>query len=165
MKRVLILGCAGSGKSTLAKDLGRVLNLPVFHLDKYFWQPGWVESDKLKFNAAVADLARQESWIMDGNYKGTLPQRLAYADKVVLLQTPRMRCLVNVLTRTFRYRGRTRADMTMDCPERFEWEFLKFIWTYNRQYLPALEEILSEHEVEIIRLDNHSQVSSYLASL
>lgn len=165
MKRVLVLGCAGSGKSTFAKNLGQVLNLPVFHLDQYFWQPGWVESDRPKFNATVADIARQESWIIDGNYKGSLPTRLAYADKVILLQIPRFRCLLNVLSRTFRYRGRTREDMTMDCPERIEWEFLKFIWTYNSQYRPALEEILNEHEVETIRLDSHSQANTYLASL
>jgi len=165
MKRVLVLGCAGSGKSTFAKNLGKALNLPVFHLDQYFWQPGWVESDKVKFNASVVDLARQESWIMDGNYKDSLSTRLAYADKVVLLQIPRIRCLLNVLSRTFKYLGRTREDMTVDCPERIEWEFLKFIWAYNSQYLPALEEILHEHEVEIIRLNDHSQVNSYLASL
>jgi len=102
---------------------------------------------------------------MDGNYKDSLSTRLAYADKVVLLQIPRIRCLLNVLSRTFKYLGRTREDMTVDCPERIEWEFLKFIWAYNSQYLPALEEILHEHEVEIIRLNDHSQVNSYLASL
>ena len=47
MERVVILGCCGAGKSTLARQLGIKLELPVIHLDTYFWQVGWVESDPL----------------------------------------------------------------------------------------------------------------------
>ena len=41
MKRIMIIGCGGAGKSTLARQLGEKLNLPVVHLDKLFWLPGW----------------------------------------------------------------------------------------------------------------------------
>ena len=40
-KRILIIGCAGSGKSTLAKKLSKKLQLPIIHLDKYFWGENW----------------------------------------------------------------------------------------------------------------------------
>lgn len=53
MQRIVILGNAGSGKSTLARTLGSRLGLSVVHLDKLFWQPGWVEPDAEQFRDRV----------------------------------------------------------------------------------------------------------------
>lgn len=33
INKVVIVGGSGTGKSTLAKNLGKQLNLPVYHLD------------------------------------------------------------------------------------------------------------------------------------
>ncbi|WP_369974648.1 hypothetical protein [Paraliobacillus sp. X-1268] len=41
MRKIMIIGSGGSGKSTLAKTLGEILDIPVYHLDAYFWKPGW----------------------------------------------------------------------------------------------------------------------------
>ncbi|MDJ0568280.1 MAG: shikimate kinase [Pleurocapsa sp. MO_192.B19] len=41
------MGSCGAGKSTLARTLGEKLNLPVIHLDVYYWQPEWQETDKI----------------------------------------------------------------------------------------------------------------------
>ena len=43
MERVLILGSPGAGKSTFARRLAERSGLPLIHLDKHFWRPGWVE--------------------------------------------------------------------------------------------------------------------------
>lgn len=42
MKKILVLGCPGSGKSTLSRRLGPLLDIPVVHMDRLFWTPGWV---------------------------------------------------------------------------------------------------------------------------
>jgi adenylate kinase family enzyme len=44
MRRVLVIGSGGSGKSTVAAQLGELLELEVNHLDKFYWNPGWVET-------------------------------------------------------------------------------------------------------------------------
>jgi adenylate kinase family enzyme len=49
MQRVAIIGSRGAGKSTLARKLGGILGLPVIHLDKEYWQPGWTEPPKAEW--------------------------------------------------------------------------------------------------------------------
>ena len=34
----MVIGLACSGKTTIARQLGEILNLPVFHMDKIIWQ-------------------------------------------------------------------------------------------------------------------------------
>ena len=43
MKRVMIVGQPGAGKSTIARQIGQRTGLPVVHIDKIHWMPGWVE--------------------------------------------------------------------------------------------------------------------------
>ena len=48
MKRVMIIGQPGSVKSTLARFLGERTGLPVVHIDKIHWKPGWNERETLE---------------------------------------------------------------------------------------------------------------------
>ena len=128
MQRVLIIGPCGAGKSTLAQRLGPILNLPVVHLDALNWQPGWVMSPDDVFLSRMLDVLRQPSWIIDGNYGGTVALRIAHADTVIFLDFPRWRCVARVLKRVWTYAGTTRSDMGAGCPEKFDWEFMDFVW-------------------------------------
>jgi adenylate kinase family enzyme len=38
MRRIVIIGPLGAGKSTLALELGRMLGIPVHHLDWLYWE-------------------------------------------------------------------------------------------------------------------------------
>ena len=144
MKRVMIIGCGGSGKSTLATQLGRKLSLPVHHLDRLFWRPGWIEPPKDDWREGQERLCEEPEWILDGNYGGTMDVRFAAADTIIFLDVSTLTCLVGVFQRFFRFRGRTRPDMTEGCPERLEWPFLKWIWTYRRDRLPKILRKLNE---------------------
>ncbi|WP_207232303.1 AAA family ATPase [Micromonospora kangleipakensis] len=66
MRRILIVGSAGAGKSTLAREVARRLDLPLIHLDRHYWRPGWVASGDARFRAEVAALAARPAWVMDG---------------------------------------------------------------------------------------------------
>lgn len=132
MERIVIIGCGGSGKSTLARRLGEQLKLPVVHLDKLFWHPGWVESTDEEFDAKLAAELEKSQWIMDGNFNRTMELRLAKCDTVIYLDYSRLVCLWGVLCRIVKSYGKTRPDMGEGCPERIDFEFLKWVWNYNR---------------------------------
>ncbi len=142
MKRIAIIGSSGSGKSTLARQLGILLALPVIHLDTLFWQPGWIETPRDRWNVIQDQLIQQETWIMDGNYRSSLDIRLAAADTIIFLDFPMMLCLYRALKRRFQYAGKSRPDMNKGCPERIDWRHLKWIWNYPRDgRVSAIEKI------------------------
>jgi adenylate kinase family enzyme len=132
-KRIVILGPCGAGKSTLARRIGARLGLPVVHLDRFYWTPGWVQTEESKFGARVAEAVKGDAWVMDGNYTGPSPihLRLARAHAVIWLDLPRHIYFPRALWRAIKYYGRTREDIGVDCPERIDVPFLKdWVWTY-----------------------------------
>ena len=128
MKRVMILGQPGSGKSTLARELGDRTGLPVVHVDRIHWMPDWQERPRdEKIALALSEQAKPE-WIFEGGLSATYEDRFQRADTVVFLDFPLWFRMGRVVWRTLRWHGRTRPDMQEGCPERFNWEFTKWIW-------------------------------------
>jgi adenylate kinase family enzyme len=131
LNRIMIVGQPGSGKSTLAKALGERTGLPVIHIDKIHWQPGWVERSKAEKTRLCVEAAQGEQWIFEGGHSATWPGRLARADMLIWLDRPVGIRLWRVLLRAFTGLGKTRPDMAEGCPERLGTlpEFMSFIWT------------------------------------
>jgi adenylate kinase family enzyme len=144
MQRIVVLGSGGAGKSTFSVRVARETGLPLVHLDALYWKPGWVESSKSEWAATVEEIVRGEQWIVDGNYGGTLEQRLAACDTVIFLDVPRHQCLWRVIKRRLRYRGRSRPDMREGCNERLTLAFLLWIWRYPETRKPLVLKRLRE---------------------
>lgn len=138
MERIAIIGSGGAGKSTLAQAVGARLNVPVYHLDQVFWQPGWKALPRAEWIARHHALCAEPRWVLDGNYGSTMDYRLLSCDTVIFLDISRWRCLYRVVRRWLRYAGRTRPDMTPDCPERLTWAFLHWIIMYSHVKRPAI---------------------------
>lgn len=158
------MGRGGAGKSPLAAELGPILGLPVVHPDALFWKPGWVETPKAEWAETIARLVREECWILDGNYGGTVEVRLAAADTVIFLDFPRPACLWNVLKRAIRFRARTRPDMAPGCPERFDLKFLQWVWRFPEHSRPPLLERLTRLHpgTRLVRLTSRQEVQRFL---
>jgi adenylate kinase family enzyme len=167
VKKILVIGSGGAGKSTFARELGRRLGLEVIHLDREQWRPGWVETPKDEFRRKVEGLVARESWVMDGNYAGTLDVRLAACDTVIFLDLPRAVCLWRVLKRAAKYRGTSRPDMTEGCPEKIDYEFVQWIWGYRSSTRPEVMALLERHSrgKRIILLRSRAEVEKFLAGV
>lgn len=146
MQRVLVIGSGGAGKTTLARRIAASASLPLVHLDRLYWQPGWIPTPAAEWERQVAELVRAERWVMDGNYGGTIALRIAAADTVVFLDVPRLTCLRRVTSRALRHRGRTRDDVAPGCPDQLTWEFVRWIWSYPRTRRPRMLGLLAEFE-------------------
>ncbi|MEV4102637.1 hypothetical protein AB0J42_20480 [Nonomuraea sp. NPDC049649] len=82
MNRVAVVGSGGSGKSYVARQLGRLLNAPVIHLDAVYYDDEWNPLPPEKFEAAQRELVAQPRWVIDGNYNSSLHIRLEACDTV-----------------------------------------------------------------------------------
>ena len=136
MRRVLVMGISGAGKSTFSATLAERTGLPLIHLDKEFWRPGWEVTPRAEWRLKVAELVAREAWIMDGNYDSSLDLRLPRADTVLLFDYPAHRCIGRVVKRVLTSYGKVRADMAAGCPERIDLPFLKFVWRFNAVQRP-----------------------------
>lgn len=154
MQRIIVIGSAGAGKSTLSQKLGQALDLPVVHLDAYFWKPGWVQTESEEWEQIIRTQTEQEKWIMDGNYTGTLDMRLERADTVIFLDMPRVLCVYRVLKRRIQYHGRARKDMNQGCPEKLDWPFISWVWNFPKRsrskVIAALEGCKAEKQVIVL---------------
>lgn len=143
MKKVMIIGSGGAGKSTLARKLGDLLSIKVYHLDVLYWKPGWVETDQDEWEQTIADILDEPEWIMDGNYGGTMEMRARAVDTIIFLDYSTPRCLYGIFKRRIMYQGKSRPDMNEACPEKLDWEFIKWVAQYKRKKAPAIIESLN----------------------
>ncbi|MDZ5442630.1 adenylate kinase [Micromonospora sp. 4G57] len=167
MRRILVVGSSGAGKSTLAREVARRLDLPLIHLDRHYWRPGWVAADDADFRADVAAFAARPAWVMDGNCGATLDLRLPRADLLVRCDPPRLRCLARVLRRRWAHRATPRADLPEGCPEQVDLEFLRYVWRYPRHSRPRVLTTAASlaPDLPVVRLRTPTDLRRWLASL
>ena len=167
MKRILVIGPGGSGKSTLSRTLGEILGIEVIHLDRVYWSAGWTEMPKDKWSTTVDELISRDSWIMDGNYSGTLAKRIPASDTIIFLDMPSVLCLWRIIKRRLMYRQTNRPDMADGCAERLSPEFFLWVWNYSRRTRPKVLKLLYEKRVsqKVVYLRSTREVNKFISSL
>ncbi|MBX3331236.1 MAG: hypothetical protein KF722_12585 [Nitrospira sp.] len=90
IQRIHIIGGPGSGKTYAAGHLSRILKIPSHDLDGLFWD---VHAQRYGRRAAedgrdakLADIARQERWVVEGVYYAWLKPIFERADLIVVLR-------------------------------------------------------------------------------
>jgi adenylate kinase family enzyme len=165
MQRVLVMGSSGSGKSTFAMRLSEITGIPFVSLDALFWKPGWVKSDKAEFRERVTQAARQPRWIMDGNFQSHLVElRRDVSDTVIWFDLPRRTCMFGILKRIARSYGQVRPEMGEGCPEKIDFEFFRYVWTYRRVQRPKLLDYFQglRADQELVCFTDRAQADDYL---
>lgn len=141
MKKIIVIGCPGSGKSTFSRELNKITDIPLFHLDMMYWNPDKSKVDKAIFLERLSDTMALEEWIIDGNYGSTMEMRMAACDTVIFLDYTPDVCLDGVVKR----RGKPRSDMPWTETEDDE-EFMEYIRNFNAQSRPKIIELIGEYK-------------------
>ncbi|HZW60929.1 MAG TPA: hypothetical protein VFF04_01775 [Candidatus Babeliales bacterium] len=145
--KIIIIGNAGSGKSNLGLTLHKKLGIPLYHLDQYFWKPGWVEPDRTEFEKIHNKLCDQKEWIIEGMAIRFLAYRIQKTDIVIFIDLPTGPCFFRVLKRAIMCWGKEYFSSAPGCPERGpDWKFLKFIWNFNRDRRPHIESLIQQYK-------------------
>ncbi|KKB09741.1 hypothetical protein [Devosia chinhatensis] len=126
--RIVIMGPSNAGKSTLASALGQCLHLPVHHLDVYRHLPhtDWQQRDDADFQRLHDEAIASDAWIVEGNYSALLPQRLARATSVLVIDDSLVRRYWRYVWRTTQ--KRKRAGALPGNRDTIKWQMIHWIW-------------------------------------
>lgn len=167
--KIIIIGYSGSGKSTLAKFLGRTYNTEALHLDSVHWLPGWKErSDEDKSHITADFLNSHSSWVIDGNYSNLFyDRRMEEADMIIFLNFNRFSCLIRAFRRYFKYCGYTRDDIGKGCPEKMDFEFIRWILHDGRskRAKTAYADVIRKYPQKTIIIRNQRELDKYKSQI
>jgi adenylate kinase family enzyme len=166
MNKIVIIGSCGAGKSTLARNLDSKLDMKVFHLDRVFWQRGWIQKSMDTRIDILQGFVREKRWIIEGNYLSSSELHLEMADTIIFLDITTLVCLVRILKRNLAYRRPSRRDIPKGCTDKLTlrrvWKVLTFTFHGRRTLKQKLRNYQSK---KIIRLRSDKEVEDFLARL
>lgn len=161
MKKVIVIGCPGSGKSVFSRALHERTGVPLYHLDRMYWNADKTTVSKDEFRRRLSEVLSGDEWIIDGNYGSTMEQRFAACDTVFFLDYPVEVCLSGIRER----RGKPRPDMPwIESDE--DAEFLAFVKKYNTDSRPKVLELLftyRDREIHVFR--SREEADAFLAEM
>jgi adenylate kinase family enzyme len=165
-KRIAVIGSPGSGKSTFSRKLSEITGIPLIHLDKEFWNYGWVETPSEKWMEKQENLISGDKWIIDGNYGSTLDIRIKKADTIICFQLSRVVCMRSYFKRVITNINKIRPDIAEGCPENFDFEFIKYIWNFPKTSGKSnFERVERNKEKNIIIFKKRTEANKYLKAL
>ena len=143
LKRFTVIGLPGSGKSTFALQLGKLLDIPIHHLDGHMFLPGGKKRAKEEFLSIQKRLVDEESWIIEGCAISSLEMKFSRSDTVIYFQLPRFLCMWRAFKRFIRYKFT--GEAADGCSKIFDVELLRYIWNFEKEKGAIIEALRKKY--------------------
>lgn len=157
-KKVIVIGCPGAGKSTFSRKLHDSTNLDLFHLDALYWNEDCTHISREELIKKQEEIFKQESFIIDGNFKSTLEMRVKEADVVFLFDLPTEICIKGAKNR----KG-NRPEMPCELPDNDE--LIDFIKNFNKDVFPRIKELFKKYNSNVITFHSHKDADEYIEKI
>jgi len=165
MNKILVIGSPGSGKSTLSKELSKILNIPILHLDYIFHIDNYHHINKDEFLLKIKQfVSENDRFIIDGNYRDTLDFRLKFADTIILFNIPTNICLENILKRIKSNEPRDDIAKGFD-NSTYDQEFIDYVKTFKDKEYPIILEKLNNFTNIIIKIQSYKGKENFINEL
>lgn len=160
--KIMIMGRPGSGKSTFSIQLQKILTIPLFHLDKIFFEANWIPRDYQDFLNQQQLLVNQSCWIIDGNSSKSLELRYSQADICLYFNFSKWLCYYRTVKRLF-YKNSAIDDRAPGCKETIHWSLLQYMWGYEQRISPILAALRAKYpEVILIEFQTDNDVHNFI---
>ena len=173
--RINFVGPTGSGKTSTGRHLASILRVPFVEIDALFWGPDWTQSPDDVLRARVADAARGDRWVIDGNYSRVQPIIWERVDTVVWMDYPFRTVLWQLFWRTLR-RVISQDELWTGTGNRERWSnafasrnslfvwLVTSYWRRRKRYARAVISPENSH-IHFVRLTSRRKTRKWLNNL
>lgn len=164
MNRIVVIGPPGAGKTEFANELGVILGIEnVYHLDFYFWKPGWIKTTSEERLSIIEDLTDQQCWIIEGNFLDTIDEQFVRADLIIWLNMQFWISLIRVFNRYLGFLRKKRNTIAPGCKDKITPRFLWSIILYPFVDAKVIRrKITTRRNRPVIILNSPNQVASFI---
>lgn len=145
-QKIAIIGLPGSGKSTFAAKIGKILNIPVHHLDRHVFELNGIKKGKLEFIEIQKAILKEKAWVIEGCSFSTFELRFAKVDILIYFHLSRLVCFMRLFKRIFNYQkdfGSLRA---------VTFEILKYTWNFDKEKRQRIIELSKKYPQTTFRI-------------
>ena len=139
--RILVIGSPGAGKSTFSRKLRDKTGLPLYYLDMIFHNPDRTTVSREEFDEKLSSILALDQWIIDGNYRRTLPMRFERCTDVFMFDLPVEQCLKGAEARI----GKAREDLPW-VENEFDPEFRQYILDFQKDQAPGIYDLIEKYK-------------------
>jgi adenylate kinase family enzyme len=161
-RRIMIFGLPGSGKTTFSIQLSELTNIPLYHLDRYFFIENWEERDYQEFMDIQKGIVDQEEWILDGNAIRSFETRYKRTELALYFRFNRLLCIWRTIKRIF-LQDAYCLDIPPGCKKSVRCKLLKYLWNFHRTVNTSLENLKKKYpNVSLITFQKNSDVKRFI---
>ncbi|MCM1115825.1 MAG: adenylate kinase [Clostridium sp.] len=160
--KVIVIGCSGSGKTTFSTKLTEIIHIPLYYLDRIYWNADCSHITRQAFIEKQKEILTKDKWIVDGNFRSTLEMRIKAAEMIFLFDIPVEDCISGAVNRV--KNKEKRPDLPCELPA--DDELVTLIKCFNTDVRPMIFDYLNTYsDKKVVIFTSREQADDYLKNL